>query len=242
MQIMDTENEGMLVAFVDGELDAAHTAEVLAAMEKDIAVRERVYRLRRAKDLMRLGFANASPPTSRHRSAPIPIWRRYGSALAASLAAVAIAMGTGLLGYDAGKSSHDANTTLTAAAQVDRVLLHINEADSKQFMAALEYAERFIVEHEARGGEIAVVAHSTGIDLMRVGVSPYEGKIREMIARHKNVYFIACANAIQEYRQKGIEPVMIDAVDTSKPAMDQIIEHVQDGWKYIKVKKLLAQT
>jgi intracellular sulfur oxidation DsrE/DsrF family protein len=239
---INTEDEKILAAFVDGELDAAHAAEVLAAMEKDDAIRNRVYRLRRAKDLMRLGFGNALPPAGRRRTTRLPIWKRYALGLAASLTAVAIGIGAGFVGYGMGESSQRANLAATTTVQTDRILLHINEADPRQFTAALEYAERFIEEHEARGGEIAVVAHSTGIDLMRVGVSPYEGKVRDMIARHKNVYFIACANAIGELRQKGIEPVMMDNVDTSKPAMDQIIEHVQDGWKYIKVKKLLAQT
>lgn len=49
-----------LGSFVDGQLDAAHTEKIIKVMEDDPEIRERVYQLRRAKDLMKLGFGDAS--------------------------------------------------------------------------------------------------------------------------------------------------------------------------------------
>jgi hypothetical protein len=46
--------------FVDGQLDAAHNEKIIKAMEDDLEIRERVYQLRRTKDLMKLGFGDAS--------------------------------------------------------------------------------------------------------------------------------------------------------------------------------------
>lgn len=243
MQKIDHIDNQMLSAFVDGELDIAHSAAIIEAMASDADVRDRVNNLRRAKDLMKLGFGHANAPSDQGRPATISRWKKYSRGLAATVAAIGI--GAGIIGYNLGKPlpEYDALAVAPAAIeQIDRIILHINEADPGQFVTALDYAEEFIKEHEARGGEIAVVAHSTGIDLMRTGVSPYEDRVRTMIENHDNVYFIACANAIRALKKKGIEPEFIDQVDTRKPAMDQIIEHVEAGWKYIKVKALLSET
>lgn len=62
MQYNDHIDDQMLGAFVDGELDTAGRGQVLDAMENDQIIRERVYKLRRAKDLMKLGFDNMRAP------------------------------------------------------------------------------------------------------------------------------------------------------------------------------------
>jgi anti-sigma factor RsiW len=56
----DIFDDQALGSFVDGLLDAAHTGKIIKAMEDDPEIRERVYQLRRTKDLMKLGFADAS--------------------------------------------------------------------------------------------------------------------------------------------------------------------------------------
>jgi hypothetical protein len=48
--------------FVDGLQDAAHSEQIIKAMKDDPEIRERVYQLRRAKDLMELGFCDANAP------------------------------------------------------------------------------------------------------------------------------------------------------------------------------------
>lgn len=245
MQETDHIESHMLELFVDGELDAAGSQLVIQAMDKDPEVRERVYRLRRAKDLMKLGFGHAQPQSKGTREDKQTAWRKHTVGLAASLAMLAIGMGAGLLGYLAGKqidSDHNRIVASILNEESHRVILHISESNPVHFARALDYVKNFINEHEERRGEIAVVAHSTGIDLMRTGVSPYEDQVRKMIVEYDNIHFIACANAIRTLQKKGIEPVIMRDVDTSKPAMDQIIEHVQDGWEYIKVKTLVSKT
>ena len=51
-----------LAIFVDGLQDAAHSEQIIKAMEDDPEIRERVYQLRRAKDLMELAFGDAIAP------------------------------------------------------------------------------------------------------------------------------------------------------------------------------------
>ncbi len=56
MENTDIFEDQLLGTFIDGELDAVNREAIINAMETDPLLRERVYRLRRARDLMQLGF------------------------------------------------------------------------------------------------------------------------------------------------------------------------------------------
>jgi anti-sigma factor RsiW len=120
----------MINAFVDGQLDVANCGAVLAAMEADPETRHRVYLVRRAKDLMRVGFgtAQALSPT---RSGRKKSWfgERRGYGLAASLVMLSLGFGSGALGYYVSTQlSHGENKVALASRQAsdtDHVILHI---------------------------------------------------------------------------------------------------------------------
>ncbi|MCU7884821.1 MAG: hypothetical protein KZQ82_11555 [Candidatus Thiodiazotropha sp. (ex Lucinoma annulata)] len=237
-------DDQMLGSFVDGELDASGAQLVLQAMDRDQDVRSRVHQLRRAKDMMKLGFGHAQIPSTVSHGSSQSFSRKYGLTLAASIAVLALSMGAGVVGYQMGTQVDSASRKISVSIpdmQSHRVILHISESNTVHFAKALEYAKTYIEKHQASGGKVAVVAHSSGIDLMRVGMMGYENRVRQMIDRYDNIHFIACANAIRALRNQGIEPRMVQHVDTSKPAMDQIIEHIQDGWDYIKVTNLVSE-
>ncbi len=233
-----------LGAFVDGHLDATHRERVLRAMEEDLAVRERVYRLRRAKDLMRIGFESVQPPPL--ASAPpggARRGRRWGAMPFGLVATALIALGglsAGPAGLDSGGGvkAPAATAQRTVPRQATRIVLHISESDPKQFAAVLGYIRSFLKTHPAGSGQIAVVANAGGLNLLRAGVSPYEREVRELTLAHPNVHFIACANSIRALRRRGVRPTFLRNVDTSKPALDQIIALVQAGWTYVKVESL----
>jgi len=242
MQETDYIDDNMLGAFVDGQLDEAGCEAVIAAMAADPASRARVERLRRAKDLMRLGFASAQTPSRRTGLPPAPLNRKFPRALAASLAALALGIGAGSLGYHYGRHL-DRDTLsgakLAAAQQLnDRIILHISDADPVQFAAALDYTEKFLQQHPASHSRIEVIANAGGLNMMRVGVSPYERQIQRLQAAYPNVSFLACANAIANLRKQGVEPRIIASVDTEKKAIDHIVERLQAGWSYVRVDAL----
>jgi hypothetical protein len=55
-------DEAMTGAFVDGQLDAANCEAIIEAMEEDNDLRDRVYDLRKIKELVKLSFGDISPP------------------------------------------------------------------------------------------------------------------------------------------------------------------------------------
>jgi len=242
MQDTDSIDENILGAFVDRQLDNAGCEAVIAAMAGDPAIRDRVERLRRAKDLMRLGFASAQPPIGRAalQSGPT-VTSRLSRALAASVAAVALSLAAGSLGYHYGRHLDRAELGSLASTQqqhTDRIVLHISEANPVQFAAALNYADKFLQRHPAPESRVEVIANAGGLDMMRAGQSPYEEQIGALLEAHPNVRFLACANAIANLRKRGIEPHLIASVDTEKKAIDHIVERLQEGWSYVRVDAL----
>lgn len=243
MKDTDYFDDHILGAFVDGEVDAGNREAIIQAMESDPDLRERVYCLRRSRDLMKLGFGDATPRSSRtkqqHRR-----WFPFSTRLAASIAALAISFGAGMLGhlYFQGQPGV-AGQLLASSGQLqsdkNNVILHISESNPQQFTAAITYAEKFLQEHQSQGYQIDVVAHASGLDFMREDVSPLKQQMVEMLAKYDNVHFIGCANAISMLRKKGIEPAIIQGVSTDSTAFDHIVNRLQSGnWKYIKVESL----
>lgn len=235
----------ILASFVDGQLDAAQRKVIIEAMDNDLDLRERVYRLRKIKDLVKLGFEDANPPTnSQHSFKPIPFWRRNCAAIAASITALAISFGAGVIFYHNSQLSDplaSENVASINLEQPDRILLHISESDPRLFEETLAFAEKFLKKHKASGAKIEVVANAGGIDLMRVGY-PLGDKVIEMMAAYDNVTFVTCANTIKSLQRQGIEPMIIKDVGTEKAAMDHIIDRVREGWTYIKARDAQKMT
>jgi len=251
MKIFDGIDEQVLNAFVDSQLDAETSEAIIKEMDKNADIRDYVYQLRRAKDLIKLGFGTADAP----EHAPAQITNKtpnhsrrhhYTFSMVASFSVIAITISlcSGAFGFYFAKqeliqaaiesSLHNATQQTT-----QRILLHISESDTQHFSAALNYAEKFLREHENTGAQIAVVANAGGLDLMRAGISPYEKKIRSMMKNHDNIYFIACANTIRFLYEKGVDLKLIDNVQVNKPALDHIVDFVREGWEYKKVDSLV---
>ena len=234
MQPKDELDELTLNAYVDGQLDPELERVVLNAMDSDPQVRDQVHALRRAKDWMRSGFADAESP-----QASLPGksgWRkRMYSGIAASFMLLAVGISGGVLGYNLSW-----NTQHAAAVKEDpsRVVLHLDESDPERFAALLDYTEYLLSQNSASGVQVEVIANAGGIDLMRAGVSPYEDRLRRLSAQYDNLHFIACANAIRNLRKSGEDAVLIDRVHTGKTAVDHIVDRLRSGWTYKKVTDL----
>ena len=83
--------------------------------------------------------------------------------------------------------------------------------------------------------ELEVIANAGGLDLFREEASPYAMRIQQLSEQYPNVKFIACTNAIERLREKGIEPHLIKSVHRGPTALDQVVKRMNDGWTYIKI-------
>lgn len=230
-----------LNAFVDGELDAGSRANIIRSMETDAGLCDRIYRLRRTKDLMQLAFGDAAPAPSRSRPRQNH-WRLFPVRLIASAAVLAVSFGAGMLGQrhlDSLSVNGGSRMAGQSQQQPQKIILHVSQYDRGQFTRVLDYTERFLRQHEASGSAIEVVAHARGLDLLRDDVSPLRERILALIRLYNNVHFFACADSINMLQEKGVEPVIIQGISTDVPVFEHIIERLQaGGWKYIRADAL----
>lgn len=232
----DRIDELMLAAFVDGQLDATHSEAIIDAMDNDPDMRQRVYELRKIKDLVKLGYEDAIPDAPRKNSfKPFPFWRQHCAGIAASIVAISVSFAAGVTYYHYNQSTPPFSSQDVASInleQIDHIILHISESDPRLFEASLLFTEKFLKKH-SHNARIEVVANAGGIDLMRSDY-PLGDKVREMMADYDNVTFVACTNAINKLRQQGIVPKIIKDVGTDEAALDHILDRVREGWTYLK--------
>ena len=240
MSMGDKYSDEKLQLFIDNEMNSSDRAEFMEAISNDDALSNRVCELLQLKDAVRLAYSE--PPESAHaaghRGAALPT-RTWMNAAAAVLLLASGAVAGWVL-YPQFDAANEATNMAALQQQRENIILHISKSDPGQFAAALDYAEKFLTEHEAQGHQVDVVAHAGGLNMMRADVSPIREQIVAMMDKYDNVHFIACAGAIKMYTQKnGVAPVIIEGVGTDYTAFDHIVGRLQTGgWQYIKVETL----
>jgi intracellular sulfur oxidation DsrE/DsrF family protein len=206
-------------------------------MDEDEYIRDQVYDLRKAKDLIKLCFGDATPPEKTAANYTDGLRRQCITRIAAASAAIVIGLSASYAGYKA--CTHTGFVPAQSLAELsqqksERIIIHVSESDPAQFKTTLAYTERFLKEHKKNGrAQIEVVAYAGGIDLLRNDL-PLHEKVKSMMDEYDNLTFIACTNAINRLRAQGFNPAMIKNVDTEKAALTHIIDRLQDGWTYIK--------
>jgi intracellular sulfur oxidation DsrE/DsrF family protein len=236
MNSSETFSDEILHAYIDGELDGDTQQCIRTAMQQDSLLRERVTRLHRTKEMMRLAFAGAEPPAQRHRL-PTANRRAQAYGIAASFLILALCFGMGILGYKTAPLWDPPVTASVTGSQPDRLVLHIGESDPERFAATLAYAENYLKQH-AGSAMVEVVTNAGGLDLLRPGLSPYDRKVVELMATYRNLHFFACMNSIRNLRRQGVDLELLQNVETGQTAVDHIVNRVVEGWTYVKMDHL----
>lgn len=148
-------------------------------------------------------------------------------------------------------SGNNVNNTVTAKAddtlfgikvkpvslQEDKILLHISSADLNKLDFLLTKTEKLLTDSRNSQNplNIEVIANSKGIDLLRKSTTPYAQRIKNLQNQYSNLQFIACKNTLQRLQKNGQSVQMIDGVKADTPALDSIINRIDQGWTYVKI-------
>lgn len=240
MSTDDKYSDERLHMFIDDEMNGSDRAEVMEAISKDDNLSNRVCELVQLKDAVRLAYSE--PPRSSYENSQWSPSHNTGAymSIAASVLLLAVGALAGWMSYPQLSGQYGDVVASAAQHQSDKIIVHISQADPAQFSNTLAYTEKFLEEHKDSGDQIDVVAHASGLNLMRADVSPLKQQIVALMDKYDNVHFIACAGAIKMYRQKnGVAPDIIIGVGTDTTAFDHIVGRLQSGgWKYIKAETL----
>ena len=238
--------EEQLNMYIDQQLDTEELDEIRHAILEDAALRERVCQLKAVRELVCYAYENV-PVAETAAMTGIAGRRGYlWKGIAASLLLI-VGLFTGWTMNNAVHTSQVASAEEVFQyyknnAQVPneerKIILHVTTGDIYAVKSALDEAEQLLASYHNAGTpmKLDIVAYREGINMMRVGVSPYVQRIEDIIENNDNVSLYACMRSIDKAQKKEGKPVvMMDRAVTDKTAQELISERLQKGWIYIKV-------
>jgi len=227
-------SDEILCAYIDDELDPTERANLLERIAADGDLRARACELWQVKQMVRGAY-----PASQNKAAPGRARRtqsRWPHALAASLLLVA---GT-LAGWIAhGRTDQEQ----LMAHQIDairldggRVVLHLFSDEPERMEAALRAAERLASarDRDGRPFRVEFLANGPGLHLLRTGGSPYAERVAALREHHANLRLLACHQAMERLRERGIDVTLLPGVEEALSAESQLAARLTQGWRYIQ--------
>ncbi|MFN3785678.1 MAG: anti-sigma factor family protein, partial [Thiothrix sp.] len=164
-----------LHALADGQLDHAQSCRILALVENDPALQKALCDIQRVKHLVKSAYPLPVMPQQRHWSYNRAGWQRAAVyVLALGLASAAGAVGNHYLSQ---WSLTEGVTLYTASVHDNRFIVFLDSHDPGKLEKALDKAEKLATQVEGSGGGVYVVTSAEGVDLLRLGITPYEGRI-----------------------------------------------------------------
>lgn len=248
MRAQNEISDEMLYALIDGELEQNEAEALYGRIAADETLANRVCVLRSMKDMVRVAYnVSCKPPLALEE--PLKGRRYWESSIAAALLLT--------LGLGAGWALHaNQNETLNAQAAFDdkgfdnksvhlagtqadpsKILLHIDSASPEKFSAVLDHAERILTEARQRNGklQVEVLANSNGLNLLRVGSSPYATRIAQLTRTHDNLRFVVCSQTVARFTREEGKVVLLPEAEIAHTAIGEVVERLQQGWTYTKI-------
>ncbi len=227
-------SDELLNAFADNELTGAERAEMLERIAADATLRAKVCETWHLKELVR----SAHPlPADKGRKTRKSSWRMLGLPIAACLL-LAIGAGGGWLAHEQYDAAWIPAPQLEAIqAQGGRVVLHLVSGAPRDIEAALRKAEQLASTRDLSGRliEVEFVANGGGIRMMQAGNPELETRIAEIRRRHANLRLVACNEAMDRLRERGIGFDLMPDIEVVPSAVEEIARRLNQGWRYLQV-------
>lgn len=239
-------SDDKLNMFIDNQLDVDETHGLHEELLEDPELRERVCQLKAVRELVR--YAYETPPRSAYeRRDKVKKLHYTWRGIAASLVmGVGVLLGWHVHDYSEDYSSNSASAVnafsfFAGQAVADykerKIVLHISTDDIGAINSALDEADTLLASYRRADTplKIDIITNKTGINLLRVGVSPYLQRIESMVANN-NVSLYACERSIvKAEKREGTSVVLLPNTITTKTARELIPERLRNGWVYFKV-------
>jgi intracellular sulfur oxidation DsrE/DsrF family protein len=232
--------------FIDNQLDMAEKDAIRHSILEDAVLRERVCQLKAVRELVGYAYENVpeseAAGTASHAQHGRYLWKGVAAGLL-----LALGMLAGWFVNDTARSMQIASAAdvfqyYKNTAPVDRterrIILHVTTGEISAVNGALDEAEQLLASYRQAGTpmKLDIVTYKDGINMLRVGVSPYVGRIEDIIDNNDNVSLYACRRSLVKAAKKEGKPiVMMEKAVTDKSAQELISERLKKGWIYIKV-------
>jgi intracellular sulfur oxidation DsrE/DsrF family protein len=227
-------SDEILSAHIDNELDPAERATLLDHIAEDSELRARACELWQLKQMVRGAY-----PLPRQKAA---VSRRSFAAARwlHALAATLLLMVGSISGWMA-HGHVEADRYLTSqidAIRADggRVVLHLFSDEPKRMETALSTLEKLANarDHAGQPFRVELIANGPGLHLLRTGGSPYAARIAALHDNYANLSLIACHQAIERMRDRGIDVTLLPGVEEAPSAESELANRLTQGWRYIQ--------
>lgn len=242
-------SDEILSAYVDDELAFSEKRIIADKINSDPELENRVQALLDLKKSLKNAYADT---TFNHKSVEPDLSNKASQLIFKQSIAASFILTCGLIvgaminlsGNTPGQLvSAKADDTLfgikvkPVSQQTDKILLHISSADLDKLDFLLSKTEQLLTDSRNSKNplSIEVIANSRGVDLLRKTKTPYAQRIQKLQDQYSNLQFIACKNTIRRLKQEGQTVQMINNVKADRPALDTIINRMDQGWTYIKI-------
>ncbi|GMR18286.1 MAG: hypothetical protein BMS9Abin33_0692 [Gammaproteobacteria bacterium] len=238
-----------ICAFIDGEMTDGREKQIEEAMQHDADLRDDINTMREIRSLYRLSFQDTSTGSSTvKRLNQTYTIRAPFLALAASLFVV-VGLSLGWLLHDPAvvqpvsshglKNFYSLKEFVQASTNINKanVILRINE-DPVRLIAALDDLERLLLTYEKNSKtlNLEIIAHASGLNILRADVTPVGRRIQDLMSRHKNLTILACNKTIRRLKDvKGIDVKLLPGVLVVPSAIDQVLKRLQEKWTYVHI-------
>lgn len=226
----------MQSAFVDGQLDTAEWELVAGQIEGNAQLREDLCALRTVKDMVQRAYA--VPPARLGRTGREPLRRWMAVAAASVLFSVAGWLGHAWWSDDPQRDPAAGYALRGDWRSLDRnhVLVHVSSGRTEALATALDEVEDALrsARTALRSIEVEIVVNSTGLDLLRAGITPYAARVAAMRTEFPNLRFVACGQTLQRLREQGLAVELLPGTEVAPSALDQVVKRLQTGWVYVR--------
>ncbi len=232
--------------FVDEQQADQEAQQIREAMLSDPQLRERVCQIKAVRELVSYAYSDA-PRSGLDRRAHKNYRHNIYMTIAASFLLV---FGT-LIGWY-GHNFEAQPSDIANSREVfeyfaknipvnhigRKIVIHVSTGDILSLKKTLDETEQLYKSYRAAGVPLSIdiVTNKGGINLLRVGVTPYANRIALMTKKYGNIQFFACSRSIaKEKKREGRDIVMLPEAHIARSARDIIPELLDKGWVYIKV-------
>ncbi len=225
-------------AYADGELQGNEKTEFEKVLQNDLQLQQTLNELYALKGQIRHSYQDIRPQEV--RSYPVGNYRVAVYAVILLLTFSGGWFGAGKMQtHSASEEKSELMTPVmkVIAEQPGKYILHIGVHDDVKFKQTLDQAEAILSSYHKNNQniELEILANAGGLDLFREDASPYLQRVKNLAKNYPHIKFIACSNAIDRLRERGVEPKLINAVHQGTTAIDQVVKRVHEGWSYIKI-------
>ncbi len=217
-------------AYIDGELSSPENIEIEQAMETDEYLREEIIQMSALKRQVRDSYQLVDvPPYEPLVASKKSGWQLPKAAVAALFLGILLGFFSTNMPFN--KAFLSSPTQQKMAEQ--KYLVHLDSSNPQKLASALDQTEKLLVKG-GPGMQVDFITNYEGVKLFDVN-NPNRAKLEGLLSRFDNLTLYACKRVLARAMGKDVKFQLLPQVKHDKPALDAVVERLNEGWKYIKI-------